>query len=293
MTTAARPRSWVQKKKRLLSILKTYDPLVVAFSGGVDSTFLLAAAKEALADRVTAVTADSRIHSRREIREASEMAQALGVRHITLPLADEMKAPEFIANSPDRCYTCKQLVFGEIKRIAAEMGVHRMAHGVNLDDLKDYRPGLKAADEMGLAAPLLEAGLTKADIRMLSRRMGLPTWNKPSMACLASRIPYGRPITEQALQMVEAAEEVLYDLGFSGCRVRFHGEVARIETNVRDLGKVVRPAVRSRIVREFKAIGFTHVGLDLEGYVSGSLNRTLENMAAAGLNDSDRMDNAS
>jgi uncharacterized protein len=275
MTKAAAGPARAAKKKRLISILTMYDSLVVAFSGGVDSTFLLATAKEALEDRVTAVTADSRIHSRREIQEALDTAKRLGVRHVMLPLA-EMTAPEFVANPPERCYHCKQLVFGEIMRIAAQMGAQRVAHGVNLDDLDDYRPGLKAAAEMGVAAPLVEAGLTKADIRALSRQMGLPTWNKPSMACLASRIPYGRPITAQALKMVEASEELLFDMGFSGCRVRHHGEVARIETAVRDLSKALRPELRPRIIEGLKTIGFKHVAVDLEGYVSGSLNRAIK-----------------
>jgi uncharacterized protein len=266
--------SRAKKKKRLDEILKSYDRLVVAFSGGVDSTFLLAAAREALGVRVTAVTADSPLHSRREIREALATAKALGVEHIVVPFA-EMTAPGFAANPPDRCYTCKQLLFSEIIRMAASMGVERVAHGVNLDDLGDYRPGQKAAEEMGVVAPLVEAGLHKADIRALSRRMGLPTWNKPSMACLASRIPYGRPITLEALKMVEAAEEILQGLGFSGCRVRHHGEVARIEMAAREVSRAVRPGVRSQIVAGLKEIGFTHVAVDLEGYVPGSLNRAL------------------
>jgi len=266
--------SRTDKKKRLIGILQAYDGLVVAFSGGVDSTFLLAAAKEALGDRVTAVTADSPIHSRREIREALETAKALGVKHIVVPFA-EMTAPGFVANPPDRCYTCKQIIFAEIIRIAASVGVERVAHGVNLDDLGDYRPGLKAAEEMGVVAPLADAGLTKADIRALSRRMRLPTWNKPSMACLASRIPYGRPITPEALKMVEAAEEVLQRLGFYGCRVRHHGEVARIEVVPGDLKKTMHPAVRAEILESLRKIGFRHVAVDLEGYVQGSLNRAL------------------
>lgn len=273
--------SRAKKKKRLTAILKAYDRLVVAFSGGVDSTFLLAAAQEALGERVTAVTADSPIHSRREIREALETAKALGVKHIVMPFA-EMTVPGFAANPPDRCYTCKQIIFAEIIRIAASMGVERVAHGVNLDDLGDYRPGLKAAEEMGVAAPLVEAGLNKADIRALSRRMGLPTWNKPSMACLASRIPYGRPITPGVLKMVEAAEEILQGVGFSGCRVRHHGDVARIEMAARDVNRAMRPAVRSQILKGLKDIGFTHVAVDLEGYVRGSLNRTLEGKGAEG-----------
>jgi pyridinium-3,5-biscarboxylic acid mononucleotide sulfurtransferase len=267
--------SLAEKKKRLVAILRNYDRLAVAFSGGVDSTFLVAAAKDALGEGVTAVTVDSPIHSRREIREAGEIATALGVRHVVLPLA-EMTAPDFVANPPSRCYTCKQLIFAEIFRIAASLGAQRVAHGANLDDLSDYRPGLKAAEELGVVAPLVEAGLNKADIRALSRRMGLPTWSKPSMACLASRIPYGRPITPEDLKMVEAAEEIFQDLGFSGVRVRHHGDVARIELAVRDMKKVTRPAVRFLISEKLKEIGFTYVAVDLDGYLTGSLNRAFE-----------------
>jgi uncharacterized protein len=262
------------KKKRLMAILAGYDVLAVAFSGGVDSTFLLAAAREALGERVVAITAVSPVHSQRETREAAEIARTLGVRHIMAP-SREMRAPGFIANPPNRCYICKKIVFGDVLRIAAERGITRVAHGVNLDDLEDYRPGLRAAEEMGVVAPLAEAGLTKVDIRALSRRMRLPTWNRPSMACLASRIPYGQPITPEALKGVEAAEEVLHDLGFYGCRVRHHGEVARIEVAPADLKRTMSPAVRAEILKRLRKIGFKYVALDLEGYVPGSLNRSL------------------
>ncbi|MCU0589899.1 MAG: ATP-dependent sacrificial sulfur transferase LarE [Desulfobacterales bacterium] len=269
------------KKRRLIEILKGCSALAVAFSGGVDSTFLLAAAREALGDRVSAVTVDSPIHSRREIREARAIAKALGVRHIVVPFGD-ITAPGFVANPPERCYTCKQLIFAEIIRVAASLGIRRVAHGVNMDDQEDYRPGLKAAQEMGVASPLAEAGLTKAEIRALSRKMQLPTWNKPSMACLASRIPYGRPITREDLVMVEQAEESLLQLGFDGSRVRHHGSVARIEVVPGDLHKTLRKEMRTKILKRLKQIGFKHVAVDLEGYVQGSLNRAIEGQGIAG-----------
>jgi uncharacterized protein len=187
-----------------------------------------------------------------------------------------MDLPEFVANPSNRCYVCKRHVMAEVVRIAAEMGIAHVAHGVNVDDLGDFRPGLKAAEEMGLRAPLVEAGLTKADIRTLSRRMGLTTWNKPSMACLASRIPYGTVITPENLRMVEDAEDFFHGLGFAGCRVRHHGAVARIELTQRDFKKALAAPTRTAIVRRLRAIGFRYVAVDLEGYVMGSLNRALE-----------------
>jgi len=260
------------KMQQLQRILRGYGPLAVAFSGGVDSSFLVAAARQALGDAVTAITVHAPIHSRREVAQAAETAAALGVRHLVLPFA-EMDDPAFNANPPDRCYICKRIVFGEILRRAAAMGLPHLAHGVNLDDLGDYRPGLKAAEEMGVLSPLVEAGLTKADIRALSRTMGLNTWDRPSMACLASRIPYGRPITPGVLAMIESAEEFLQDLGFMGCRVRHHGEIARIEVPAPDVERLVRE--REAIAARLRTLGFTHVALDLEGYTQGSLNRVL------------------
>lgn len=269
------------KQRRLIDILQKYSTLAVAFSGGVDSSFLLAVTKAALGDGVTAVTVDSPIHSRREIREARAIADTLGVNHIVIPFG-EITSPGFVANPPERCYTCKQLIFAEIIRAADSLGIRRVAHGANLDDLEDYRPGLRAAEEMGVASPLAEAGLTKADIRALSRKMKLPVWNKPSTACLASRIPYGRPITREALLMVEMAEESLLQLGFSGPRVRHHGAVARIEVAQRDLKKTFHREVRAEILKRLKQIGFKHIAVDLEGYVQGSLNRALAGHGATG-----------
>ncbi|HSO60896.1 MAG TPA: ATP-dependent sacrificial sulfur transferase LarE [Desulfobacterales bacterium] len=264
-----------EKKQRLIGILEACDGLAIAFSGGVDSSFLLAVAKDVLGGKVLAVTATSAIHSRAERLAAAEIARALGVTH-RVAASREMDLPEFVANPSNRCYVCKRHVMAEVVRIAAEMGIAHVAHGVNVDDLGDFRPGLKAAEEMGLLAPLVEAGLTKADIRALSRRMGLGTWNKPSMACLASRIPYGTAITLENLRMVEEAEDFLRGRGFAGCRVRHHGAVARIELCQRDLKKALAAPARKAIVGRLRAIGFRYVAVDLEGYVMGSLNRTLE-----------------
>ena len=264
-----------EKRQRLVGILEAYDVLAVAFSGGVDSTFLLAVAKDVLGERVLAITATSAIHSRTESLAAAEIAMTLGVTHRVVA-SREMDLPEFVANPASRCYVCKRHVMAEVVRIAAEMGIAHVAHGVNVDDLGDFRPGLKAAEEMGLLAPLVEAGLTKADIRTLSRRMGLTTWNKPSMACLASRIPYGTVITPENLRMVEDAEVFLHGLGFVGCRVRHHGAVARIELAQRDLKKALTAPARTAIVQRMREIGFRYVAVDLEGYVMGSLNRALE-----------------
>lgn len=193
------------KMYRLSSILKRFDSLIIAFLGGVDSTFLLATAKNALGTKVVAVTAESPVHPRRDTDAAACLAKLLGVRHITLQ-SSEFGLPDFVANRKDRCYVCKKHVFSEIFDIAAEMRFSTVAHGANVDDLGDYRPGFKAAKELGVVALLVDAGLTKEDIRQLSQKMNLNTWNKPSMACLATRIPYDTPITCQALEMVEQAE---------------------------------------------------------------------------------------
>ncbi len=267
-------RKLAAKRQRLESILSAYDGLVVAFSGGVDSTFLLAIAHQVLGERVAAVTADSPLHPRREIAAATELARTLGVRHLLIP-SDELELAEFTANHADRCYVCKRHVMAGVLKAAAGMGIRRVAHGVHVGDLCDYRPGLKAAAELGLEAPLLEAGLNQAEIRELSRRMRLATWKKPSMACLASRIPYGSRITRAALRMVEEAEDFLRDRGVAHCRVRHHGEVARIEVGGGSGARLLREPVRSELLKRFRAIGFTHVALDIEGYTPGSLNRSL------------------
>ncbi len=260
------------KRDRLAAILEGLDSLVVAFSGGVDSTLLLAMAREALGDRVLAVTAESPIHPRAETGSARNLARGLGVRHI-LFRSGEMAQPDFLANLKGRCYLCKKSMLTEVFKIARENNIPHVAHGANLDDLDDFRPGFKAAEEMGVLAPLMDAAFTKADVRALSRAMNLETWNKPAMACLASRVPYETVITSEILAMVERGEIVLMDLGFTACRLRHHGPVARIEAPPDDIPGMLDAPLREKIVRRLRAIGYLHVSLDLEGYVQGSLNR--------------------
>ena len=260
-----------RKYEKLLEIIRQYDGLIVAFSGGVDSTFLLAAAHSVLGDRLVAVTARSPVHPARESEFAVRFAESRNIRH-RLVRSREMTQADFLANPVDRCYICKKHILGDLAALGREMGIDHIAHGANVDDLGDYRPGMQAAEEAGVAAPLLEAGLTKADIRMLSKRLGLETWDRPSMACLASRIPYGTPITETDLQMVDRAEQVLLNLGFKTCRVRHHGDVCRIELLPDELKKALGDDIRPTIVSELRRAGFRYVALDLRGYVQGSLN---------------------
>ena len=263
------------KKQRLLDLLGSFSGLVVAFSGGVDSSFLLAMAKQVLGNRVTAVTAESPVHPLRERQAAADLAKALQVDHIIIP-SYEMDLPDFLANPDNRCYICKKHVLGQLFGVAADLGIETVAHGVNLDDLSDYRPGQQAAKELGAEAPLVDAGFTKEDIRELSKEMGLPTWDKPSMACLASRIPYDEPITSARLSMVEAAEDFLLEMGLKTCRVRHHGSVARIEVDPADFDRLLNPDNRNRILDRLKSIGFVHVALDLKGYEMGSMNKEID-----------------
>jgi uncharacterized protein len=264
-----------KKRQALVEALGKLDSLLIAFSGGVDSTFLLAVAHERLGSNITAVTATAPFYPSRETLEAIDFARQRGIEHLVIP-SEAGNLPAFRSNPPDRCYHCKTFLFTKLKHIAEQRGIRHIAHAANVDDTEDYRPGSKAAEEAGVLSPLLDAGLNKEEIRLLSREMGLPTWNKPAMACLASRIPYGEPITEEKLKMIEAAETFLASKGFRQFRVRCHGSLARIEVAKEDFSKIAAEPLREAIVSKLKEIGFLYVSLDLEGYVTGSLNRSLE-----------------
>lgn len=260
-----------EKLKLLKEKIKYLDKLTVAYSGGVDSTFLLKAACEVLDDNAFAVIARSAAFPEREFKEAIDFIEKLGVKHQVL-LFDEFSVAGFAENSPDRCYFCKRELFEKIKQISRGKGIDHVADGSNLDDLKDYRPGMKAVKELGIISPLQDAEMTKEDIRILSREMGLPTWNKPSFACLASRFPFGDRITKEKLQMVDTAECYLMGLGFKQVRVRCHTNLARIEVTAEDRNKLFNLDLMDRIDRELKRMGFSFVSLDLQGYRTGSMN---------------------
>lgn len=263
------------KYDRLRALVERLPSLAVAFSGGVDSSLLLAVAADVLGRRVVALTADSPIHPARETRAAIAIGSLLKVRHI-LVRTDEMKQMTFRANTPERCYICKKLIFNHLMTVATDLGIDHVAHGVNRDDLSDFRPGLRAASEMQVVAPLVDAGLSKAEIRLLAQERGLPNWNRPAMACLASRIPYDTELSPSLLARVEAAENLLEDFGFTGGRVRCHGDTARIElATPEDMARALADAWRTRLVQGMKAAGFTYVALDLEGYRQGSMNAPL------------------
>ncbi len=262
------------KLERMRAIFAPMRKLIVAFSGGVDSTLVLKVAHDVLGDRVLALTTTSPTMPDEDRDSALAMARLIGARHLVVE-SNELEIPGYAANPLDRCYLCKHNLFTVCEAKGAQLGIDEIVDGLNLDDLHDYRPGMQAASEKRVRHPLVEAEMTKADVRELSRSMGLPTWDRPASPCLSSRFPYGTEITPEGLEKVAAGEKLLHSMGFAVARVRYHGEVARLELERSQIARIFEPEIRETIDREFKKIGFRFVAIDLKGFRSGSLNEGL------------------
>jgi pyridinium-3,5-biscarboxylic acid mononucleotide sulfurtransferase len=263
-----------QKFDRLKNILKELGSVAIAYSGGVDSTFLLKVSKDVLNDNVIAVTAKSSTYPEREFNEARKFVEQFGSKHIVI-ISEEVEIEGFAKNPVNRCYYCKKELFTKIWNVAKENGINYVLDGSNFDDIGDFRPGMKAAKELSVVSPLKASELTKKDIRELSKRLNIPTWNKPSFACLSSRFPYGNEITVEKLSMVEKAEQLLMDMGFRQLRVRHHGDIARIEVASEERVKFFDAGIMDKVGKELQGLGFKYVTLDMLGYRTGSMNEVL------------------
>jgi pyridinium-3,5-biscarboxylic acid mononucleotide sulfurtransferase len=262
------------KQEKLLDLLRNMERAIIAYSGGTDSAYLAWAAHQVLGHRAIAITADSASIPESHKRDAEAFARQFGLNHQYIATY-EFDNPDYVKNDPDRCFHCKDELFTRLEQVAAERGITNIIYGVNVDDLGDYRPGQKAARIHEAQAPLVDANLTKAEIRELSRLAGLPTWDRPASACLSSRIPYGTPVTPETIKTVETGEEAIRALGFRQFRVRFHGELVRIEIAPEEMERALSSEVAAQFTAIFKPLGFHYVTLDLEGYRQGSLNAVL------------------
>lgn len=264
-----------EKEKRLKGLLRGYGSVVVAFSGGADSSYLLYIAQLVLKDKVLAVTAQSSLYPQHHLKRAKDFTHRYGIAH-TVIATNELASPQFRSNPPSRCYYCKIELFTRLKEIAAEKGYNVVVDGSNLDDTSDFRPGLKAAQELKVLSPLIDVGIIKDEVRYLSRKAGLPTWNFPSSACLASRFPYHTTITGEKLKAVNQGEDFLRKLGFQQVRVRHHGDVARIEVLSSEIPRFLASLVVEKVVKKLKSLGYKYITLDLQGYRTGSMNEVLK-----------------